>query len=259
MGANASNDQPVFSGVAVALVTFFDEHGHVDNDATARHAAHLVERGVRAVVVAGSTGEASHLSMKERLQLFDAVRAAVPASTPVLLGTGDLAAGVSVPDLTARAAHHGASGALVLSPHKGDVRAFYAEVSAAAGTMPVLAYHWPKVSPPGISLDDLKALKVSGLKDSTGDPERMLETLAIWKKPFYSGNAAILLYAGQVGCTGAILAAANLEPERCMDAFAGDVSAQKNLLVPQRIVSTYGVKGLKEELARRHGTSTVCR
>ena len=34
---------PVFSGVAVALVTFFDDHGHVDLLATAKHAEHLVE------------------------------------------------------------------------------------------------------------------------------------------------------------------------------------------------------------------------
>src|SRR5437762_2691567 len=102
-------DQPVFSGIAVALVTFFDQHGHVDAKATATHAAHLVERGMRALVVAGTTGEASHLSMKERLQLLDAVKKAVPARVPVLLGTGDLAPGVSVPDLTRRAAEHGAA------------------------------------------------------------------------------------------------------------------------------------------------------
>jgi len=253
------NQQPVFSGVAVGLVTFFDEHGQVDNAATANHARHLAERGLRALVVAGSTGEASHLSMKERLHLFDAVRAAVPAEMPVLLGTGDLAPGVSVPDLTRRAAQHGAAAALVLSPHKGDVREFYGEVVAAAGSMPVLAYHWPKASPPGISLDDLKAIKVAGLKDSTGDTERMLETLSCFKLPFYAGNSSVVAYAGMLGCTGCILAAANLEPERCIDAFAGDISAQKALLSAHRIVSAYGVKGIKEELARKFGTSTVCR
>jgi pyridoxal/pyridoxine/pyridoxamine kinase len=98
------NPKPVFTGIAAALVTFFDEHGHVDNAATAKHATHLASRGVRAVVVAGSTGEASHLSMKERLQLLKAVKAAVPAHVPVILGTGDLTAGVSVPNLTRRAA-----------------------------------------------------------------------------------------------------------------------------------------------------------
>jgi 4-hydroxy-tetrahydrodipicolinate synthase len=253
------NEQPVFSGVGVGLVTFFDEHGHIDAAATAKHAVHLVERGVRALVVAGSTGEASHLSMKERLQLFDAVRAAVPEKCPVILGTGDLPAGVSVTALTRRAAEHGASAALVLSPHRGDVREFYGEVVAAAGKMPVFAYHWPKVSPPGISIDELKALKVAAIKDSTGDTERMLETLATCKKPFYAGNASAVAYAGMLGCTGAILAAANLEPERCIDAFAGDVTAQKDLLPAHKIVSVYGVKGIKEELARRFGTSTVCR
>lgn len=252
-------EQPVFTGVAVALVTFFDEHGHVDAGATAKHAAHLVDKGVRAVVVAGSTGEATHLSMKERLQLFDAVRQAVPVSVPVILGTGDLAAGVSVPDLTKRATEHGAAAALVLSPHRGDVREFYGEVVAAAGKMPVIAYHWPKMSPPGIAIEELKALKVAALKDSTGDTERMLETLSVFKKPIYAGNASVAAYAGMLGCTGAILAAANLEPERCIDAFAGDIAAQKDLLPAHKIVSVAGVKGIKEELARRFGTSTSCR
>jgi dihydrodipicolinate synthase/N-acetylneuraminate lyase len=250
---------PVFTGVAVALVTFFDEHGHVDAARTAHHAVHLVERGVRAVTVAGTTGEASHLSMKERLQLLDAVRAAVPATTPVILGTGNLAAGVSVPDLTRRAGEHGAAAALVLSPHHGDVREFFGEVVAAAGAMPVLAYHFPKMSAPGISIDDLKALKVAGVKDSTGDPERLLEELAHFHKPVYTGSSAILPYAGQLGCAGAILAAANLEPELCADAFAGSVQAQRDLLAAHRLHSQYGIKGLKEELARRHGTSTVVR
>ena len=71
---------PVFTGVAAAVVTFFDEHGCVDAATTARHASHLADRGVNAVVVAGTTGEAAHLSMKERLSLLDAVRAAVPGA-----------------------------------------------------------------------------------------------------------------------------------------------------------------------------------
>ena len=251
--------KPVFTGVAVALVTFFDEHGHVDVAATARHAEHLAGRGVRAVIVAGSTGEAAHLSMKERLQLLDGVRKVVGERLPVVLGTGNLSAGVSVPDLTRRAADHGADAALTLSPHHGDVREFYGEVVAAAGTMPVLAYHYPAVSAPGISLDELKALKVAGIKDSSGDCERLLETIAQFRRPIYTGSSSIVTWAGLLGAAGAILAAANLEPELCVDAFAGSVPAQKDLLSAHKIVSIYGAKGIKEELARRYGTSTVCR
>jgi dihydrodipicolinate synthase/N-acetylneuraminate lyase len=171
-----------------------------------------------------------------------------------------LAAGVSAPDLTRRAAAHGASGALVLSPAHGDVREFYGEVTSAAGSMPVIAYHYPAMSgTPGISIDDLKVIKVAGIKDSTGDNERLLEELVHGGKPVYVGNAASTAYAGLLGCTGAILATANLEPELCMDAFSGNVRAQKDLLPYHQIVVQKGVKGIKEELARRFGTSTVCR
>jgi dihydrodipicolinate synthase/N-acetylneuraminate lyase len=130
---------------------------------------------------------------------------------------------------------------------------------AAAGAMPVIAYHYPQWCPPGIAVEDLKVLKVAGVKDSSGDCERLLETLAVYHKPVYTGSSAIVAWAGMLGATGAILAAANLEPELCSDAFAGSVEAQKDLLHAHKIFTTYGVKGLKEELARRYGTSTVCR
>lgn len=254
-----SATKPVFTGVAVALVTFFDEHGHVDTAATAKHAAHLASRGVRAIVVAGTTGEASHLSLKERLQVFDAVRAAVPADLPVIIGTGNLSAGVSVPKLTTMAAEHKASAALVLSPHRGDVREFYGEVVHAAGSMPVLAYHYPAVSDPGITMEELKALKVAGIKDSTGDAERMLDMVSWYKGWIYTGSATMAYFSGQVGCTGAILAAANLEPELCAEAWSGNVRAQKDLIHAHKIVAHEGVKGIKQELARKFHTSTACR
>ena len=108
-------------------------------------------------------------------------------------------------------------------------------------------------------MEELKALKVAGLKDSSGDCERLLDTLAQCRKPFYTGSSSIVAWAGMLGATGAILAVANLEPELCVDAFAGSVQAQKDLLAAHKILRCYGVKGIKEELARRHGTSTVCR
>ena len=183
----------------------------------------------------------------------------MPAHVPVILGTGDLAPGVSVPQLTRRAAEAGADAALVLSPHHGDVREFYGEV---VGRRRLHADHRLPLAQgvaPGITMEELKALKVAAIKDSTGDTERMLEMLAYFHRPIYAGNSSVVAYAGMLGLTGAILAAANLEPELCADAFAGQVAAQKDLLFAHRIVSHYGVKGIKEELARKFGTSTVCR
>ncbi|MET0145194.1 MAG: dihydrodipicolinate synthase family protein, partial [Ilumatobacteraceae bacterium] len=79
---------PVFTGVGVALVTLFDDAGDVDLDATAAHAADLAGRGVRAIVLAGSTGEAAALDGAERVALTTVVRDAVPDDVPVLVGTG---------------------------------------------------------------------------------------------------------------------------------------------------------------------------
>lgn len=208
-------------GVGVALATLFDDAGNVDAAATAAHAACLVELGVRAVVVAGTTGEAATLTVTERERLLTAVRAEVGGRVPVLAGTGAPSARQAA-DLTRRACAGGADAVLVLSPpHILDPRPYYEQVATAAGDLPVLGYHFPTMAPPGLPIDLLDELPIAGCKDSTGDPERLLATLATTTKPLYTGSSAVLSFAGPVGCTGAILALANAEPERCAAAFGG--------------------------------------
>ena len=80
--------EPLFSGVGVALVTLFDDRGDLDAPASAALAAQLVDLGVRAVVVAGTTGEAAALESAERIALLDAVRRELSPSVPVIAGTG---------------------------------------------------------------------------------------------------------------------------------------------------------------------------
>ena len=78
----------VFRGVGVALVTMFTADGAVDPGPTSKLASELVARGMRAVLVCGTTGEAATLSEEERAVLVREVRAALPAEVPVLAGTG---------------------------------------------------------------------------------------------------------------------------------------------------------------------------
>jgi len=219
--------QPLFSGVGVALVTLFQDDGGLDAAATAGHAARLVELGIRAVVVAGTTGEASTLSPGERRELLQAVREAIPPGTgvPVIAGTGAPSARQAAA-LTRDAREGRADGVLALSPPgSSDVLPYYEAVAGAAAGMPVLAYHFPAVSPPGIPVAVLAGLPVQGCKDSSGDTDRLLETVDIWDGPLYGGSSSLLALAGPLGCTGAILALANAEPEGCSAAFAGDADA----------------------------------
>lgn len=249
---------PPFVGVGVALATLFDNDGELDAEATALHAACLVAHGVRGVVVAGSTGEAATLSPEERVALLSAVRDAVPDPVPVLAGTGAPSARQAAA-LTLSAREHGADGVLVLSPPRvDDPRPYYELVARSAGNLPLLAYHYPKASAPGIPVDLLPQLPIAGLKDSTGDPDRLLEELE-WGRPLYTGSSAILSLAGPLGCTGAILALANVEPEGCLAAFAGDAKAQRALAGAHRASRTDFPRGLKELMAVRFGTSPVSR
>lgn len=250
-----------FEGVGVALVTLFDDRGELDAPGSADLAAQLVDAGVRAVVVAGSTGEAASLSAEERTALLDAVRAAVPPSSGVALlsGTGAPSARQAVA-FTAAACDHGADAVLVLSPPgTADPRPYYDEVAKAAGATPVLAYHFPAFSPPGIPVELLGDLAVAGCKDSSGDAGRLLETRATYGGPLYVGSAALLSFAGPLGCAGAILALANADPERCAAAFAGDATAQLALAEGHRQSSVRFPSGIKAMTAARFGTSMVTR
>ncbi len=250
---------PVFTGVGVALATLFDDDLAVDTAATAEHAARLVDLGVAAVVVAGSTGEAAALDPGERTALLRAVRAAVPPAVPVLAGTGAASTRQAVA-LTTAACEHGATGALVLSPPGvPDPRAYYDAVVDAADGAPVLAYHYPAVSAPGIDIEVLDDLPVHGLKDSSGDPDRLLEELDVFPGHLYTGSSAVLALAGPLGCTGAILALANVEPERCVRAFEGDATAQAELAPAHLAARKVFPRALKHLMAERFGTPTAAR
>jgi 4-hydroxy-tetrahydrodipicolinate synthase len=249
----------LFSGVGVALVTIFTADGEVDADATGKFAAELVDRGMRAVLAVGTTGEAPTLDAAERRAVIEAVRDAVPAGVPVIAGTGMPSARQAVA-LTRDAVAAGADAVLAWPPAGGPGQAAYFEaVAGAAAGRPVLAYHFPRVYPPGVSVEALAKLPVTGVKDSSGDADRLLDEIAHYQGATYTGSSALLLMAGQMGGHGALLALANIEPERCVAAFAGDAGAQLGLAEPHLAVKAGGPVELKRVLARTHGLSPACR
>jgi 4-hydroxy-tetrahydrodipicolinate synthase len=251
--------EQVFTGVGVALATLFDDDGEVDAKATAGLAATLVDLGVRGVVVAGSTGEAAALTAGERVALLTETRRAVPSGVPVIAGTGGASARQAAA-LTRDAREAGADAVLALCPPRNnDPRPYYDAVAKAADGLPALAYHFPQTAPPGIPLEALPDLPVQGMKDSSGDPERLLSELEVFDRPLYVGAAMLVLLAGSLGIAGAILAVANADPEHAIAAFAGDPAAQRALLAAHRRVKARFPFGLKDAIADRFGTSRATR
>ena len=243
----------LFRGTGVALVTLFHEDGAIDPGATGEFARELVERGMRAVLVAGTTGEAATLTNAERSALIDAVRSAIPPGLPVIAGTGApsirQAAG-----LTQEAVAAGADAVLAWPPPGGlDMVGYFKAVANAAQGRPVLAYHFPRVYPPGIPVEALAGLPVAGQKDSSGQADRLLDELAHYPGATYVGSSAVLALAGPMGATGALLALANVEPERCVAAFEGDATAQREIADRHLASARGGVPALKQILAEDRG------
>jgi 4-hydroxy-tetrahydrodipicolinate synthase len=249
----------VFTGVGVALVTLFRENGDLDAAATAGLATRLVDLGVRGVVVGGSTGEAATLEPDERERLVAAVRAAVPREVPVVAGTGAVT-GRQAAGLTSRAFDAGADAVLVLSPPRVvDPRPYYDAVAKAAADRPVLAYHYPRASSPGIPAGLLPELPVAGVKDSSGDAERLLVELDTFGGDVYVGAVPLLAMAGAVGAAGAVLALANVDPEGCARALTGDGAAQRALLHAHLATTVDFPASLKRAVAARFGVSPTHR
>lgn len=251
--------EPIFTGVGVALVTVFDSSAAVQAQATAELAGRLVDLGVRAVLVAGSNGEAASLEPEERASLVAAVREAVPGDVVVLAGSGAPSARQAV-HLTRLVLDAGADAVAVLSPpQSSDARRYYELVSQAAAGACVLAYHFPNVSPPGLPVSVLAELPVAGLKDSSGDVRRLYDEAASFPGWLYTGSANLVLLAGALECAGAILGIANLEPELAVRAFAGDAAAQRRLVAANDAVSGTWPHGLKTAVGARFGVSATAR
>ncbi|NND84888.1 MAG: dihydrodipicolinate synthase family protein [Acidimicrobiia bacterium] len=249
----------MISGVGVALTTLFTESLDVDVDATVEHAVRLAGLGMEHVLVAGSTGEAAALTEGERSRLIMAVRGALPETVGVLAGTG-APSSYQAMRLTSQAVDAGADAVLVLSPRGShELRTYFTAVAHVADGTPVLGYHFPAMSAPGIPVGILQELPIAGCKDSTGDPTRLLQELTETEVPIFVGSTGLLAMAGPMGAAGAILQAANAEPELCVRAFSGDTDAQLALAEAHLATKDRAPNGTKELMAAKWGTPTHSR
>ena len=257
--APAPGRAPLFSGVGVALVTLLDADGEIDPGSTGKLAAGLAGRGMAAVLVNGTTGEAGTLTGPERTALIEAVRAEVPAPVPVIAGTGAPSLRQAAA-LTRAAVAAGADAVLTWCPPRcGDLAGYFLAIGEAAAGLPVLAYHNPFIACADLPVGSLATLPVTGLKDSSGSPDRLLDELARYPGRTYVGSSGLLALAGPMGTDGALLALANLAPEACIQAWGGDGAAQR-ALAPQHLdVRAGGPARLKLLMATAGGTSPASR
>ena len=115
MEKNQSKKQ-VFSGAATALITPFDKNREVDYEALERVVEKQKRAHVSAVVVNGTTGEASCLTFEERIKNVAFVAEKAGGVFPVIAGTGTNCTTQTI-EYTIAAAHAGADAVLVVLPY----------------------------------------------------------------------------------------------------------------------------------------------
>lgn len=229
-------NQPIFRGVATALITPLDENG-INYEQFGRFVDWQVEEGVNALVVCGTTGEGATLTDKEHKDAIAFVVDRTAGRVPVIAGTGSNDTAYAV-ELTKFACQAGADACLVVTPYynkatqNGLVTMF--NVIADASTKPLIVYNVP--SRTGCAIQPATYAKlaehpnIAAVKEANGNISAIVETMALAgdKLDLYSGNDDEVVPILSMGGLGVISVLSNVLPrqtvEMCDKFFAGDVA-----------------------------------
>ncbi|KAJ7235438.1 dihydrodipicolinate synthetase [Mycena haematopus] len=162
-GVHPPVSRPLRPGVFAPIPTFFlPESEDLDLPSFETHVVRIASAGV-GPLIAGSMGEAIHLSHAERLVLIRSARKALDTagltSVPLIVGTGAASTRETI-ELTNAAAAAGADYSIVivsgyfagaLAGNHAALKAFWTEV-AEKSPIPVIIYNYPGASG-GIDLD----------------------------------------------------------------------------------------------------------
>jgi 4-hydroxy-tetrahydrodipicolinate synthase len=204
----------------VAALTPIDSAGAFDPALCHDLLAYLRENGADGVVTLGTTGEFSSFSVQERKKILE--------FTAKSRGSLELICHVGTPNLpeTLELLHHaagsGAGAALVLppfyykNPSVDGLERFFVRVLEAA-RIPILLYNIPGTSAVPITDELVRRLsgheKLYGIKDSSGDPERLMSYLKNFPKlKIFTGSPALIEMDLHNGGAGAITGNGNVIP-----------------------------------------------
>ena len=232
----------IFTGAATALITPFDKNGKIDYDKFGELVEYQINAGINALVVCGTTGEASTLTDEEHREAISFVVKKTAGRVPVIAGTGSNDTDYAI-WLTKHACEVGADAVLVVTPYynkatqKGLIRVYTA--IADASTKPVIIYNVP--SRTGVNIEPKTYLALAdhpnivAIKEANGNISKIAETIALVgdKLDIYSGNDDQIVPILALGGKGVISVLSNPLPkatvEICDRFFKGDVKGSAKL------------------------------
>ena len=233
----------IFTGAATAIVTPMTAEG-VDYEQFGRLIDWQIEAGIDAIVVAGTTGEASTLSDDEHKEVIRYCVERVAGRVPVIAGTGSNDTAYAI-GLTKYAGEVGADAVLLVTPYynkatqKGLVK-FFTDI-ANASSVPCILYNVPSRTGCNIAPTTVAELakhpNIVGIKEASGNISQIAQVAHLCGDSIdiYSGNDDQIVPVLSLGGKGVISVLSNLLPAEtskiCHDYLDGNSAAatQKQL------------------------------
>ncbi len=213
----------IFTGAGVAIVTPMKENLEVDYARLEQLIDFQIENKTDAIIVCGTTGEASTLTHEEHLECIRVAVARTAKRVPVIAGTGSNCTATAM-YLSKEARDYGADGVLVVTPYynKATQKGLIAHFTQVAGSIdiPVILYNIPGRTGCSMQASTISTLvktvdNIVGVKEATGDIGFVAEVMqkTYGEIDLYSGNDDQIVPIMSLGGKGVISVLANILPE----------------------------------------------
>ncbi|MBO8173333.1 MAG: dihydrodipicolinate synthase family protein [Bacillaceae bacterium] len=215
-----------FHGIIPPVVTLFDQQGEIDESLNRQYLDRIIDAGVHGILLLGSSGEFTSLTLNERKQFAEAMIKHIDGRVPVLIGAGGTAL-KEVLELVAHAEESGADGVLVVNPYYwklSEEQLFHYYSTIAEHTaLPVLLYNIPLLTGQSIPLDIIIHLakehpNICGIKETVAEISHIREIIFALKKirpdfMVFSAYDEHMFSAVAIGAAGSINGSAGFAPE----------------------------------------------
>jgi len=233
--------KPLFTGACTALVTPFI-NGKINYPMMEQLLKRQIDAGVKAVVIAGTTGESPTLSDEEKITLFCKCKEYVGDRCLMIAGTGSNSTAHSV-ELGIAAEEAGADALLVVSPYYNKatpegIIMHYLSICHAV-SIPVIVYNVPSRTGLDIPVSVYQRLaripNIAGVKEASSDITKIAKIRNACGSdfPIWSGNDDQIVPVMSLGGKGVVSVLSNVLPEEtiamCNAAMDGDFDTAADL------------------------------
>ena len=235
----------IFKGAGVAITTPFLANGEVDYDTFRDQIEYQIQNGTDAIIVCGTTGEASCLSHEEHLDCIKFCVEVVNKRIPVIAGTGSNCTETAI-YLSTEAEKYGVDGLLVVTPYynKATQKGLIEHYTMIANSvkLPIIMYNVPSRTGCNILPDTAAKLcknvpNIVGIKEASGDISQVAKVALLCGDDIdiYSGNDDQIVPILSLGGKGVISVLSNIAPKQthdiCQAFFDGDTAKAAKLQI----------------------------